>query len=54
MSEELINKIEKEVKEFFSKLGFDFEILISKIDNTFKVNIQTKEFQDLIGERGKT
>jgi spoIIIJ-associated protein len=54
MSEELDKKIEKEAKEFFSKLGIDFELKILKIDNTFKIDLQTKEFQDLIGERGKT
>jgi spoIIIJ-associated protein len=54
MSEELDKKIEKEAKEFFSKLGIDFELKVSKIDNTFKIDLQTKEFQDLIGERGKT
>jgi spoIIIJ-associated protein len=54
MSEELNKKIEKEAKEFFSKLGIDFELKVLKIDNTFKIDLQTKEFQDLIGERGKT
>jgi spoIIIJ-associated protein len=54
MSEEFVKKIEKEAKEFFSKLGIDFELKISKIDNTFKIDLQTKEFQDLIGEKGKT
>jgi spoIIIJ-associated protein len=54
MSEELNKKIEKEAKEFFSKLGIDFELKISKVDNTFKIDLQTKEFQDLIGEKGKT
>ena len=54
MSEELIEKIKKEIKEFFSKLGFEVEIEISQKENSFKVNVQTKEFQDLIGEKGKT
>jgi spoIIIJ-associated protein len=54
MSEEIAKKIEMEAKEFFSKLGIDFELKISKIDNTFKIDLQTKEFQDLIGEKGKT
>jgi spoIIIJ-associated protein len=54
MSEELNKKIEKEAKEFFSRLGIDFELKISKVDNTFKIDLQTKEFQDLIGEKGKT
>jgi spoIIIJ-associated protein len=54
MFEELNKKIEKEAKEFFSKLGIDFELKVLKIDNTFKIDLQTKEFQDLIGERGKT
>jgi spoIIIJ-associated protein len=54
MSEELEKKIEKEVKEFFSNLGIDFELKISKSDNTFKIDVQTKEFQDLIGEKGET
>ena len=54
MSEELIAKIKEEVREFFSKLGVDFTMEISKHDKTFKINIQTKEFQDLIGEGGKT
>jgi spoIIIJ-associated protein len=54
MSEELNKKIEKEAKEFFSKLGIDFELKISKVDNTFKIDLQTKEFQDLIGEKGET
>jgi spoIIIJ-associated protein len=54
MSEELEKKIEKEVKEFFSNLGIDFELKISKSDNTFKIDVQTKEFQGLIGEKGET
>jgi spoIIIJ-associated protein len=54
MSEELDKKIEKEAKEFFSRLGIEFELKISKFDNTFKIDLQTKEFQDLIGEKGKT
>jgi len=54
MSEELIKKIEEEVREFFSKLGVDFKIEISRDEKTFKINIQAKDFQDLIGEKGKT
>jgi spoIIIJ-associated protein len=54
MSEELIKKIEEEVREFFSKLGVDFKIEISRNEKTFKINIQAKDFQDLIGEKGKT
>jgi spoIIIJ-associated protein len=54
MSEELIKKIEEEVKEFFSKMGFEVELKISKKEDVFKVDVQTKEFQDLIGEKGKT
>ena len=54
MSEELIEKIKKEVKEFFSKLGFEVEVEILQREGFFKVNAQTKEFQDLIGEKGKT
>ena len=54
MSEELIGKIKKEVEEFFSKLGFEVEVEILQRENFFKVNVQTKEFQDLIGEKGKT
>jgi spoIIIJ-associated protein len=54
MSEELIKKIEEEVKEFFSKMGFEVELKISRKEDVFKVDVQTKEFQDLIGEKGKT
>jgi spoIIIJ-associated protein len=54
MSEELIKKIEEEVKEFFSEMGFEVEIKISRKEDVFKVDVQTKEFQDLIGEKGKT
>jgi spoIIIJ-associated protein len=54
MPEELIKKIEEEVREFFSKLGVDFKIEISRDEKTFKINIQAKDFQDLIGEKGKT
>ena len=54
MSEELIKKIEDEVKEFFLKLGFDFKIKVSQNGKTFKVDLQTSEFQDLIGEKGET
>jgi spoIIIJ-associated protein len=54
MSEELKEKIEKRIKEFFSKMGFEGEAEISRIDKTFKVNVKTKDYQELIGERGKT
>jgi len=54
MSEELIKKIEEEVKEFFSKMGFEVELKVSRKEDVFKVDVQTKEFQDLIGEKGKT
>jgi len=54
MSEELKEKIEKTIKEFFSKMGFEVETEISRIDKTFKVNVKTKDYQELIGEKGKT
>ncbi len=54
MSEEIIKKIEKKVKEFFGKMGYEIELKISKKDNIFKIDIQTKDFTDLIGEKGKT
>jgi spoIIIJ-associated protein len=54
MSEELVKKIEEEVKEFFSKMGFEVELKVSRKEDVFKVDVQTKEFQDLIGEKGKT
>jgi spoIIIJ-associated protein len=54
MSEELKEKIEKRIKEFFSKMGFEVETEISRIDKTFKVNVKTKDYQELIGEKGKT
>jgi len=54
MFEELKEKIEKRIKEFFSKMGFEVETEISRIDKTFKVNVKTKDYQELIGERGKT
>jgi spoIIIJ-associated protein len=54
MSEELIKKIEEEVKEFFSKMDFKVELRVSRKEDVFKVDVQTKEFQDLIGEKGKT
>jgi spoIIIJ-associated protein len=53
MSEELKEKIEKRIKEFFSKMGFEVEAEISKVDKTFKVNVKTKDYQELIGEKGK-
>jgi spoIIIJ-associated protein len=54
MFEELKEKIEKRIKEFFSKMGFEVETEISRIDKTFKVNVKTKDYQELIGEKGKT
>jgi len=54
MFEELIEKIKKEAKEFFSKLGFEVEIKVSKAESAFRVNVETKQFQELIGEKGKT
>jgi spoIIIJ-associated protein len=54
MSEELIKKIEDKIKEFFSKMGFEIDAKVSKKDDTFKVDIKTNDFQDLIGEKGKT
>jgi len=53
MSEEEIKTIENEVKEFFSKMGFEVKIKVSKKEGYFKVDVETKEFQDLIGEKGK-
>jgi spoIIIJ-associated protein len=53
MSEEEIKTIENEVKEFFSKMGFEVRIKVSKKEGYFKVDVETKEFQDLIGEKGK-
>jgi len=54
MFEELKEKIEKEVKEFFLKMGFEVELKISTRESSFKIDVQTKEFQVLIGEKGKT
>jgi spoIIIJ-associated protein len=54
MSEELIKKVEAEVREFFSKLGFEIEMKISRKDNAFKIDIQSRESQELVGEKGKT
>jgi spoIIIJ-associated protein len=54
MVEELNKKIEERVREFFEKLGFNVEIEMTKENNLFKINIKTNEFQDLIGEKGKT
>jgi len=53
MSEEEIKTIENEVKEFFSKMGFEVRTKVSKKEGYFKVDVETKEFQDLIGEKGK-
>jgi spoIIIJ-associated protein len=53
MPEEFIEKVKKEISEFFSKMGFDVEIKISKEDKTLKVAVQAKEFQELIGEKGR-
>lgn len=54
MFEELIGKIKKEIEEFFLRLGFEVEVEILKRENLFRVNVQAKEFQALIGEKGKT
>jgi spoIIIJ-associated protein len=54
MIEELNKKIEERVREFFKKLGFNVEIEMKKENNLFKINVKTNEFQDLIGEKGKT
>jgi spoIIIJ-associated protein len=54
MVEELNKKIEERVREFFKKLGFNVEIEMKKENNLFKINVKTNEFQDLIGEKGKT
>jgi spoIIIJ-associated protein len=54
MFEELKEKIEKEVKEFFSKMGFEVELKISITESSFKIDVKTKEFQALIGEKGRT
>jgi predicted RNA-binding protein Jag len=53
MSEELIKKVEAEVREFFSKLGFEIEMKISRKDNAFKIDIQSRESQELVGEKGQ-
>jgi spoIIIJ-associated protein len=54
MFEEIKEKIEEEIKKFFSKLNFNFKIeKISLSGKTFEVNLQTKEFRELTGEKGK-
>ena len=54
MFEELSQQLEKRIKEFFLKMGYEVELKISRNDKIFKVDIQTKNSQELIGEKGKT
>jgi len=54
MSDNIIEKIENEVKEFFARLVTDFQFKISQKENVFNIDLQTKEFQELLGEKGKT
>jgi len=54
MFEELSQQLEKRIKEFFLKMGYEVELKILRNDKIFKVDIQTKNSQELIGEKGKT
>jgi spoIIIJ-associated protein len=60
--QEVVKKIREKVEEFFQKMGFEVSIEISfekensleEEDFLFSLNINTKEAQLLIGEKGQT
>jgi spoIIIJ-associated protein len=55
LKKEDIEKIKKEVEEFFRKMGIEAEIeILPEKDSTLPINLKTDDFQILIGEEGKT
>jgi len=55
LSQDNLEKIKKEVQNFFQKVTFEVEIeFSSQRDKTLPINIKTEEPQILIGEGGQT
>ena len=52
MSENTTEQIKEKVKEFFLKAGFSVELKITKNDRTFKIDVQTDQPKELIGQKG--
>jgi spoIIIJ-associated protein len=50
-----LGTVEKEIEEFFKKMGFEVEIeFLKETDGTLPVNLKCQEPQILIGENGQT
>ncbi len=54
MNEDYSKKIEKEIKEFFSKTTFDAEVKVISTGDAFLIDVKTSDPKMLIGERGQT
>jgi len=55
LSQENLETIKKQVKDFFEKMTFKVEIeVLPEVAQTLPINIKTEEPRILIGERGET
>lgn len=53
--QEVVDKLKKEIEEFFDKMGFETTIELSQAqDQVLSVDVRAQEPQILIGERGET
>lgn len=55
LDKENLEKIQKEIENFFEKMGIEVQIeILPQQDLTLPVNLKTEDFQILIGEEGRT
>ena len=48
-----LNKIKKEIEEFFKKMSFEVEIALSFQEETLRIDLRSEDPRVLIGEKGK-
>jgi len=53
LKKEHLEKIKKEIESFFEKAGFEVKIKVAIQDETLKVDLESKEPQVLIGQKGR-
>ena len=53
LKKEHLEKIKKEIENFFEKAGFEVKIKVAIQDETLKVDLESKEPQVLIGQKGR-
>jgi len=55
IQKDVLEKIKKVVEEFFQKMTFEVEVVISLLEeNSVSIDIETEKPQILIGEKGQT